>query len=56
MKYVSLLRRGFDSESQTILASIGIRLDDPNLVKPVAGLLTAKTDELQALYAQEAKR
>jgi oligoendopeptidase F len=55
-KYETLLRRGFDAEPQTILASLGIRLDDQNLVKPAARLLTQKTEELQRLYAQEAKQ
>ncbi len=52
-KYEALLRRGYDSEPQEILASIGIRLDDPALVQPAARLLTEKTDELQRLYSQE---
>ena len=38
-KYEALLRRGFDAEPQTILASMGIRLDEPNLVKPAADLM-----------------
>lgn len=52
-KYDALLRRGFHADSQTILASLGIRLDDPNIVKPAARLLTEKTEELQSLYAQK---
>ena len=52
-KYEALLRRGFDTEPQTILASLGIRLDDPALIKPAARLLTDKTDELQRLYAHD---
>ena len=55
-KYEALLRRGFDSEPQTILASIGIRLEDPALIQPAARLLTEKTDELQRLYDQESNR
>ena len=55
-KYEALLRRGFDSEPQAILASIGIRLDDPLLIRPAAHLLTEKTDELQRLYGQESNR
>jgi oligoendopeptidase F len=51
-KYEALLRRGFDSEPQTLLASLGIDLDDPNLIKPAARLLDAKTAELERLYAQ----
>ena len=52
-KYEALLRRGFDSEPQRILDSIGIRLDDPALVQPAAHLLTEKTDELQKVYRQQ---
>jgi len=52
-KYEALLRRGFDSDPETLLASLGIRLDDPALVKPAARLLSEKTDELQSLYVQE---
>ena len=55
-KYEALLRRGFGSEPQAILASIGIRLDDSALIQPAARLLTEKTDELQKLYGQESKR
>ena len=55
-KYETLLRRGFDSEPQTILAAIGIRLDDPALIHPAARLLIEKTDELQRLYSQESNR
>ncbi len=52
-KYETLLRRGFDTEPQELLASLGIRLDDPGLVKPGARLLSEKTKELQHAYAQE---
>lgn len=55
-KFEALLRRGFDSEPQTILASMGIKLDDPALVQPAARLLTEKTDELQRLYDQQSNR
>ena len=55
-KYEVILRGGFDSEPQNILASIGIRLGDPDLVQPAARLLTEKTDELQRLYSQESSR
>ncbi len=55
-KYEALLRRGFDSEPQKLLSSIGIRLDDPALVQPAARLLTEKTNELQRLYSQEPNR
>ena len=52
-KYETLLRRGFDSEPQTILASMGIKLDDPALIQPAARLLIEKTDALQRLYDQQ---
>ena len=52
-KYEALLRRGFDADSQAILARMGIRLDDPSLVKAAAHLLQTKTDELQQLYQAE---
>ncbi|HEY4762646.1 MAG TPA: M3 family metallopeptidase [Candidatus Sulfotelmatobacter sp.] len=52
-KYEALLRRGFDREPQSILARMGIRLDDPSLVKAAARLLQTKTDELQQLYRAE---
>ena len=43
-KYEDLLRRGFDAEPQSILARMGIRLDDPSLVKAAARLLQTMTD------------
>jgi oligoendopeptidase F len=52
-KYEALLRSGFDAEPQAILARIGIRLDDPSLVKAAARLLQTRTDELQQLYRAE---
>jgi oligoendopeptidase F len=55
-RYEALLRRGFDSEPQDLLSSIGIRLDDPALVQPAAHLLTEKTNELQQLYSQDLNR
>jgi oligoendopeptidase F len=55
-KYEALLRRGFDSKPETLLASLGIRLDDPDLIKPAARLLSEKTEELQSLYTQESDR
>ena len=55
-KYEALLRRGFNSEPQTILASMGISLDDPALIQPAARLLTEKTDELQRLYDHQSNR
>jgi oligoendopeptidase F len=55
-RYEALLRRGFNSEPQILLASMGIRLDDPALIKPAARLLAEKTEDLQRLYAQESDR
>ena len=52
-KYEALLRRGFDSEPQAILASMGIRLDDPALIRPAARVVAEKTDQLQSLYRQD---
>ena len=52
-KYEALLRRGFDADPQVILARMGIRLDDPSLVKAAARLLQTKADELQQLYRAE---
>ena len=52
-KYEALLRRGFDADPQMILARMGIRLNDPSLVKAAARLLQTKTDELQQLYRAE---
>lgn len=53
VKYEALLRRGFDSEPQVLLATIGIHLDAPDLIKPAARLLEEKTAELQQIYAQD---
>jgi len=50
-KYAALLHRGFDADPQTLLATLNIRLDDPNLIQPAAHLLEQKTAELQQLYA-----
>jgi oligoendopeptidase F len=52
-KYEKLLRRGFDAPPETLLASMGIQLDDPGLVKAAARLFEAKTEELQQLYQAE---
>jgi oligoendopeptidase F len=52
-KFEALLRSGFDAEPQAILARMGIRLDDPSLVKAAARLLQTRTDELQQLYRTE---
>jgi oligoendopeptidase F len=52
-KYEALLRRGFDAEPRALLASLGIQLGDPNVIKPAARLLEKKTAELEHLYAQK---
>ncbi len=51
--YERLLRRGFDAPPQTLLASMGIRLDDPALVKAASRLFQAKTKQLESLYQAE---
>jgi oligoendopeptidase F len=53
-KYEALLRRGFDAEPQALLASMDIRLDDPELVKAATRLFQSKTEELQRIYQVEA--
>ena len=55
-RYEALLRRGFDTEPQALLASLGIQLDDPGIVKPAARLLSEKTGELEEAYAQESAK
>jgi oligoendopeptidase F len=52
-KYEALMRRGFDSEPQTLLASLGIHLDDPALIQPAAHLFEVKTAELERLYVKK---
>ena len=49
-KYDALLRHGFDAEPQALLASLNIRLDDPELVKAASRLILSKTAELRDLY------
>jgi hypothetical protein len=51
-----LLRRGFDAEPQALLASMNIRLDDPELVKAAWRLFQSKTEELQRIYQIEVKK
>lgn len=51
-KYEALLRGGFVVDPKDMLASLGIYLDDPNLVKPAARLLQEKTAELKQLYTK----
>jgi oligoendopeptidase F len=53
-KYERLLRRGFDAEPQTLLATMGIRLGDPELVKAASRLLSVKTEELKQVYRAQA--
>ena len=53
-KYEALLRRGFDAEPETLLASLNIRLEDPGLVKAASRLIRSKTEELRGLYDSEA--
>jgi len=55
-KYEILLRRGFDVDPKVLLASVGIQLDDPNLIRKALALFRAKTDELQRLYNVEPPR
>jgi oligoendopeptidase F len=45
-----LLRRGFDADPKTLLATIGIQLDDPSVIRGAIALFKAKTRELQSLY------
>lgn len=52
-KYEMLLRRGFDADPKVLLASVGIQIDDPRVVKRAAELFKSKTEELQTLYAAE---
>ncbi len=52
-KYERLLRHGFEAPPQALLASMGIRLDDPALVKAASRLFQAKTEQLQSLYQAE---
>ena len=52
-KYAALLHRGFDAEPQALLSTLGIHLDDPNLIQPAAHLLEQKTAELQRLFSQK---
>jgi oligoendopeptidase F len=49
-KYTALLRRGFDADASTLLATVGIARDDPKLIEAVAKFIEAKTAELQRLY------
>lgn len=53
-KYDALLRRGFDADATVLLASVGIQLDDPGLIRRAIGLFKAKTQELRALYGMPA--
>jgi len=55
-KYEALLRRGFDADPDVLLASIGVRLGDPAVIRRASALFKAKTDELEALYAAADQR
>jgi oligoendopeptidase F len=54
-EYEAFLRRGEYADPQTMLLSIGIRLDDPDVVKPVVKLFRQRTEELRTLYLSDAK-
>ena len=54
-EYEAFLGRGEYADPQTMLLSIGIRLDDPAIIKPVVKLFREKTEELRALYLSESK-
>jgi len=54
-EYEAFLGRGEYADPQTMLLSIGIRLDDPAIIKPVIKLFREKTEELRALYLSEPK-
>jgi oligoendopeptidase F len=45
-RYQTLLRRGFDADTDALLASMDIRLEDPNLVKAAAARMRAKMADL----------
>jgi oligoendopeptidase F len=49
-EYSALLRRGFDADTEVLLGSLKIRLDDPKLVEAAAHLIRSKTQELRDLY------
>ena len=48
--YQALLSRGFDADTDVLLASMNIRLEDPNLVKAASRLMRAKMAALRDLY------
>lgn len=52
-KYARLLGRGFDADPATLLAGVGIMLEDRGLITRAVALFRAKTSELQAAYADE---
>lgn len=52
-KYEALLRRGFDADPKVLLASVGIRIDDPRLIKRAVELFKSRTEELDTLYAND---
>ncbi len=51
--YEALLRRGFDADPDILLASIGVQLNDPALLRRAIELFEAKTEELRRMYAAD---
>ncbi len=49
-RYEAVLRRGFDADAGELLSSLGIRLEDPQLVRAAARLVRTRTEELEKLY------
>jgi oligoendopeptidase F len=54
-EYEGFRGRGEYADSQKMLLSIGIRLDDPDIVKPLVKLFIERTEELRTLYLRSAK-
>jgi oligoendopeptidase F len=50
-KFEAMLKRGFDADPATLLATVGITLGDRAMIQRAVGLFSTKVDELQALYA-----
>jgi oligoendopeptidase F len=48
--YQALMRRGFDADADLLVASMNIRLEDPNLLKAPSRLMESKMAELRDLY------
>ncbi|MBY0574881.1 MAG: hypothetical protein K2P84_14470, partial [Undibacterium sp.] len=51
-RYQALLRRGFDAPTKVLLASVGIDLNDPGLLKNAIKIFADKTEELRQLYIE----